>query len=54
MDRNQDGDVSAREFLGMGELFRRLDRDGDGLLSAEEAALANPNPTKTAEPGDKP
>lgn len=54
MDRNQDGDVSAREFLGTGELFRRLDRDGDGLLSAEEAAQAVSSPTRTAEPGDKP
>ncbi|MFN9372301.1 MAG: hypothetical protein ACK6D3_10510 [Planctomycetaceae bacterium] len=54
MDRNQDGDVSAREFLGTGELFRRLDRDGDGLLSSEEATLATSSPAKTAEPGDKP
>lgn len=50
MDRNQDGDVSAREFLGSADLFLRLDRDGDGLLSAEEAALAAPVPV----PGKSP
>ncbi len=38
MDRNQDGDISPREFLGPRKEFDRLDRDGDGLLSAEEAA----------------
>ncbi|MFN7805180.1 MAG: hypothetical protein ACK5TO_14260 [Planctomycetaceae bacterium] len=50
MDRNRDGDVSAREFLGSADLFLRLDRDGDGLLSAEEAALAAPVPV----PGKSP
>jgi Ca2+-binding EF-hand superfamily protein len=38
MDRNHDGDVSAREFLGTAEDFRRLDRDGDGLIDPGEAA----------------
>jgi Ca2+-binding EF-hand superfamily protein len=37
MDRNRDGDVSRREWLGSEELFRRIDADGDGLISAEEA-----------------
>jgi Ca2+-binding EF-hand superfamily protein len=37
MDRNHDGDVSRREFLGTDEEFRRIDTDGDGLISAEEA-----------------
>jgi Ca2+-binding EF-hand superfamily protein len=37
MDRNGDGDVSPREFLGSAEEFRKLDKDGDGLISADEA-----------------
>ncbi|HZY86324.1 MAG TPA: EF-hand domain-containing protein, partial [Gemmataceae bacterium] len=37
MDRNNDGDLSPREFLGTEEEFRLLDTDGDGLISAEEA-----------------
>jgi Ca2+-binding EF-hand superfamily protein len=37
MDRNGDGDVSPREFLGSEADFRKLDADDDGLLSAEEA-----------------
>ena len=37
MDRNQDGDVSIREFLGKRETFEQIDLDKDGLLSADEA-----------------
>jgi len=37
MDRNHDGDLSQREFIGSEEDFRKLDADGDGLISAEEA-----------------
>ena len=37
MDRNQDGDVSRREFLGTDADFRRIDVDGDGLIDAKEA-----------------
>jgi len=37
MDRNQDGDVSAREFLGTQEQFTQIDVNRDDLLSAEEA-----------------
>jgi Ca2+-binding EF-hand superfamily protein len=37
MDRNRDGDVSRREFLGSDEEFRKIDTDGDGLISVEEA-----------------
>ncbi len=40
MDRNRDGDVSRREFLGAGEDFDRLDADHDGLISPEEAEKA--------------
>ena len=38
MDRNRDGDVSAREFRGPKSQFNRLDRDKDGLIDAAEAA----------------
>jgi Ca2+-binding EF-hand superfamily protein len=37
MDRNHDGDLSSREFLGPRDEFLRLDADGDGLISAREA-----------------
>lgn len=37
MDRNRDGDVSRREFLGTEDAFQKHDRDGDGLISAAEA-----------------
>ena len=40
MDRNNDGDVSRREFLGDDAAFRRLDTDGDGLISRAEADKA--------------
>lgn len=38
MDRNGDGDVSRREFTGPPDVFKRLDEDGDGLVSASEAS----------------
>ena len=41
MDKNQDGDVSLREFLGSRADFQRLDTDGDGLISWEEALQAD-------------
>jgi Ca2+-binding EF-hand superfamily protein len=41
MDRNGDGDVSQREFLGSRDDFRRLDTDRDGLISVEEAMRAD-------------
>jgi Ca2+-binding EF-hand superfamily protein len=37
MDRNHDMDLSQREFLGPEEVFRKIDRDGDGLISVAEA-----------------
>jgi Ca2+-binding EF-hand superfamily protein len=37
MDRNRDGDVSRKEWLGSEEEFRAIDTDGDGLISLEEA-----------------
>ena len=42
MDRNKDGDVSRREFLGTDEEFRRIDTDGDGLIDVREAEAATP------------
>lgn len=40
MDRNRDGDVSPKEFLFSAEMFRKLDTDGDGLISLAEAEKA--------------
>jgi len=40
MDRNHDGDVSRREFLGPRDQFDRLDRDNDGLIDPDEARTA--------------
>jgi EF hand len=42
MDRNRDGDISRREFLGPRADFDRLDRDRDGLIDAQEAENARP------------
>ncbi len=40
MDRNHDGDVSRREFLGTPQDFDRIDTNHDGLIDAAEAAAA--------------
>ena len=48
MDRNRDGDVSRREFLGPRGEFDRLDRDHDGLIDPAEAAHAVAKSKKTA------
>ena len=37
MDRNGDGDISPKEWLGTEEEFRMIDTDGDGLISGDEA-----------------
>jgi Ca2+-binding EF-hand superfamily protein len=37
MDTNRDGDVSRKEFLGTDQDFKRIDADGDGLISVKEA-----------------
>jgi len=41
MDRNRDGDVSRKEWLFSEAEFRRIDTDGDGLISPDEAAQAD-------------
>jgi hypothetical protein len=41
-DRNRDGALSPREFLGPPDLFRRLDANGDGAISLAEALAARP------------
>jgi Ca2+-binding EF-hand superfamily protein len=41
MDRNRDGDVSKKEFLGAPAEFQRFDADGDGLISKDEAKQAD-------------
>jgi Ca2+-binding EF-hand superfamily protein len=41
MDRNGDGDVSLREWLGTRQQFERIDRNGDGLIGLEEALAAD-------------
>lgn len=50
MDRNKDGDVSRREFLGGQGQFDKLDADSDQLISIEEAArLKKPSSTDGSE-----
>ncbi len=50
MDRNADGDVSPREWLGGEEEFQKIDADGDGLISAEEAECYDELLKKRAKP----
>ncbi len=38
MDRNGDGDITLREFLGEESQFKKLDRNRDGFIDAKEAA----------------
>ena len=40
MDRNLDGDLTWKEFLGPRHVFEELDADGDGLIDPQEAEKA--------------
>jgi Ca2+-binding EF-hand superfamily protein len=40
MDRNNDGDLSPREFVGPLDAFQKIDTDGDGLIDRDEAEAA--------------
>jgi hypothetical protein len=40
MDRNQDGDLTWREFLGDRAAFDRLDADSNDLVDLNEAVAA--------------
>jgi len=53
MDRNRDGDVSRREWIGSKEEFDRLDLDHDGLISLEEAEKAEAAKAGGKEPNPK-
>lgn len=37
LDRNTDGKLSRAEFVGTDELFKRIDANGDGFISPDEA-----------------
>jgi len=52
MDRNQDGDVSSREFPGTAVQFQQLDTDADGLISSTEAGLAGSGKPAAADTGN--
>jgi hypothetical protein len=61
MDRNEDGAITEREFLGgMLEIFDHIDGDGDGAIGADEvrrafAAMAEGGPhDRSVGPGDGP
>ena len=41
MDRNRDGDISWREFLGPRAKFNEVDTNRDGLISKDEAEAAD-------------
>jgi thiol-disulfide isomerase/thioredoxin len=43
-DINRDGWVTSKEFAGPADLFRRLDRDENGLIAAEDLDWSDPPP----------
>jgi Ca2+-binding EF-hand superfamily protein len=54
MDRNHDGDISRREFLGPRDQFDRLDRDQDGLIDPDEARAASAKDKPAPRDGKRP
>jgi Ca2+-binding EF-hand superfamily protein len=50
MDRNRDGDISRKEWLFDEELFKKIDTDGDGLISVEEAEAYDAQRRKEEKP----
>lgn len=53
MDRNGDGEVSRKEWLGSAEQFGDLDTDGDGFVSVSEAEKADRVWRRSAKPGSQ-
>lgn len=49
MDKNRDGDVSRREFLGSQSIFETLDTNRDGLIEVGEAAARREGTSATGE-----
>ncbi len=49
MDKNGDGKVSKKEFTGPPGAFGRIDADGDGLITKDEAETFRPGPGLNAE-----
>ena len=41
MDRDSDGRLSRKEFVGTAEQFKRLDTDGDRFISVAEAQVGD-------------
>ncbi len=47
MDRNGDGDLTLREWLGTKEQFQNLDKNSDGFIEQAEALAASESGTKS-------
>ncbi len=48
MDRNGDGDVTLREWLGTKEQFQKLDKNDDGFIEQAEAVAGSKPGTKSS------
>ncbi|MFT5526418.1 MAG: Ca2+-binding EF-hand superfamily protein [Pirellulaceae bacterium] len=54
MDRNGDGDLSRREFLGTEVQFGQLDTDDDGFISVQEVlSIAETNSSEDTNPSEE-